>query len=43
MLVVMQAGSSPAEMDAVCQRAGSPLVLDYVRLNIDARKPEGNA
>jgi trans-aconitate 2-methyltransferase len=27
-------------VDAVCERAGSPLVLDYVRLNIDARKPE---
>ena len=26
-------------VDAVCERAGSPLVLDYVRLNIDARKP----
>jgi trans-aconitate 2-methyltransferase len=25
-------------VDAVCERAGSPLVLDYVRLNIDARK-----
>ena len=27
-------------VDLVCERAGSPLVLDYVRLNIDARKPE---
>jgi trans-aconitate 2-methyltransferase len=27
-------------VDTVCERAGSPLVLDYVRLNIDARKPE---
>jgi trans-aconitate 2-methyltransferase len=27
-------------VDAVCERAGSPLVLDYVRLNIDARRPE---
>jgi len=26
-------------VDAVCERAGSPLVLDYVRLNMDARKP----
>jgi len=26
-------------VDLVCERAGSPLVLDYVRLNIDARKP----
>lgn len=26
-------------VDAVCERAGSPLVLDYVRLNFDARKP----
>ena len=25
-------------VDAVCERAGTPLVLDYVRLNIDARK-----
>jgi len=30
-------------VDAVCERAGSPLVLDYVRLNIDARKPSENA
>jgi trans-aconitate 2-methyltransferase len=27
-------------VDAVCQRAGLPLTLHYVRLNIDARKPE---
>ncbi len=27
-------------LDLVCERAGSPLVLDYVRLNMDARKPE---
>ena len=27
-------------VDEVCERAGSPLVLDYVRLNFDARKPE---
>lgn len=27
-------------VDLVCERAGSPLVLEYVRLNIDARKPE---
>lgn len=27
-------------VDAVCERAGSPLVLDYVRLNLDARRPE---
>jgi hypothetical protein len=27
----------------VCERAGSPLVLDYVRLNIDARKPSQDA
>jgi trans-aconitate 2-methyltransferase len=26
-------------VDQVCERAGSPLVLDYVRLNIDARRP----
>jgi trans-aconitate 2-methyltransferase len=26
-------------VDDVCDRAGDPLVLDYVRLNIDARKP----
>jgi hypothetical protein len=26
-------------VDLVCERAGSPLVLDYVRLNIDALKP----
>lgn len=30
-------------VDAVCERAGSPLVLDYVRLNVDARKPGRNA
>jgi trans-aconitate 2-methyltransferase len=34
----------PAELrdafvDATCERAGEPLVLDYVRLNIDARRP----
>jgi trans-aconitate 2-methyltransferase len=27
-------------VDAVCERAGSAPVLDYVRLNIDARRPE---
>jgi trans-aconitate 2-methyltransferase len=26
-------------VDAVCECAGSPLVLDYVRLNIDAKRP----
>jgi trans-aconitate 2-methyltransferase len=26
-------------VDATCERAGQPLVLDYVRLNIDARRP----
>ena len=27
-------------VDEVAERAGSPLVLDYVRLNIDARRPD---
>jgi trans-aconitate 2-methyltransferase len=27
-------------IDLVCERAGDPLVLDYVRLNFDARKQE---
>jgi trans-aconitate 2-methyltransferase len=27
-------------VDLVCELAGSPLVLDYVRLNMDARKPQ---
>jgi trans-aconitate 2-methyltransferase len=27
-------------LDTVCERAGSPLVLDYVRLNIDAKRPD---
>ena len=29
-----------AFVDEVAERAGSPLVLDYVRLNIDARRPD---
>jgi trans-aconitate 2-methyltransferase len=27
-------------VDAVCERAGLPYVLDYVRLNIDAKRPD---